>query len=187
MGRGEAADIFINDDHASLNHVELLGQILPNAQVLFMTRNVSRSKGYNLNGEYITDNIAWKTLKRGDQIKIAGLMFIVDIIPGGTTMDDFVIEFKLPEIHQSPVVTIPSPALIPVPFSPNGQPGFFNYYPVPGFPSYVNPLGNMVPPQPVQYVTPSYLPPNNGMPMQPNWWYPGMQPTQPYPAGKRSE
>ena len=142
-----------------------------------MTRNVSRSKGYNLNGEYITDNITWKTLKRGDQIKIAGLMFIVDIIPGGTTMDDFVIEFKLPEIHQSPVVTIPSPAF-PVPFSPNGQTGFFNYYPVSPY---------MVPPQPVHYVTPSYLSPNNGMPMQPNWWYPGMQPTQTYPAGKRSE
>ena len=166
FGRGDNVDIFINDDHASRNHVELMGQTLPNGQVLFMARNIS-SKGYNINEENITDTDRWIPLKRTDNIKIAGLMCFVDII-NGRDMDGFVIEFRLPEIQPSPVMTIPTP-VYPVPFSPNGQAGFYNQYPIPyaGF-------------QPV-HLSPAYLPPNNGTmpgPMQQYWPY-GMQPGQP--------
>ena len=45
FGRREGADVFINDDHASRDHVELIGQTFA-GQVSFMARNIS-SKGAN--------------------------------------------------------------------------------------------------------------------------------------------
>ena len=178
LGRREGADIFINDDHASRDHVELAGQILPDGQVSFMARNTSR-KGYYLNGEQITATDRWIALKRNDNIKIAGLMCSVDIV-SGTDMDGFVIEFKLPGIYYNPVVTIPTP-VYQVPLSPNGQPGYYNQYPVPGFPFHPNPLGNVRTPQP-------YLSPTNGVPgsMYPYSLLGGMHPGQlmgPYLTG----
>jgi hypothetical protein len=163
-----------------------------------MTRNISTSKGYNLNGQYITDNNQWIPLNKGDQIKIAGLTFTVDIIPAAAIMRIFVIEFILPQVHHSPVVTIPSPVVtnpspvvtIPssvayrAPYLSNGQSSF--YYPVPSVQPFANPHGNFVAPPSAHgnYVHPAYLPPNNGMPIQPYRLYGGMQPGQPYLAGK---
>jgi hypothetical protein len=149
-----------------------------------MTRNISTSKGYNLNGQYITDNNRWIPLNKGDQIKIAGLTFTVDIIPARAIMRIFVIEFILPQVHHSPVVTIPSPVMYPSPYLSNGQPSF--YYPVPSVQPFANPHGNFVAPPSAHgnYVHPAYLPPHNGMPIQPYWLYGGMQPGQPYLAGK---
>jgi hypothetical protein len=178
-----------------------------------MTRNISTSKGYNLNGQYITDNNQWIPLNKGDQIKIAGLTFTVDIIPAAAIMRIFVIEFILPQVHHSPVVTIPSPVVtnpspvvtipspvvtipspvvtIPssvayrAPYLSNGQSSF--YYPVPSFQPFANPHGNFVAPQSAHgnYVHPAYLPPTNGMPMQPYLFYGGiLPPGQPYLAGK---
>ena len=100
FGRGERADIFINDDGASRDHVQLIGQIPPNGQVLFMTKNLSRSKGYNVNSKEITNNDTWTPLRKFDQIKIARLLFVVDIIPG-RNMQNFILEFKLPHVNIS--------------------------------------------------------------------------------------
>ena len=147
--------------------MELIGQTLPNGQVLFMAKNISTGrKGYNINGQNITDTDRWTPLNRADNIKIAGLMFFVEIIPG-RDMSGFVIEFRFPEIQPSPVVT--TTPVYPVLLSPNGQAGFFTQYPTPyaGF-------------QPV-HPSPPYLPPNNGSmpgPVQQYWPY-GVQPSQP--------
>ncbi|CAB3979251.1 serine threonine- kinase pats1 [Paramuricea clavata] len=191
FGRGDVVDIFVNHEQASRNHVELIGQTLPNGQVLFMTRNISTSKGYHLNRQYITDNNQWMPLNKGNQIKIAGLTFTVDIIPAAAIMRIFVIEFILPQVHHSPVVTIPSPVVtIPspvtyrAPYLSNGQSSF--YHPVPSFQPFANPHGNFVPPQSAHgnYVHPAYLSPTNGMPMQPYLFYSGiLPPGQPYVAG----
>ena len=146
-----------------------MGQILPNGQVLFMILNCSR-KGYNLNGQNITDSNRWNLLNKGDQIKIAGLIFVVDIIPGKGVMEQFVIEFILAQLPHSPVTPMPG-VVYPPPLFPVGQPGFFNHP--------VQPCGNpgsFVAPQLYSaYIHPAYLPPNNGMPVQSNWQHSGMQ------------
>ncbi|XP_028415902.1 uncharacterized protein LOC114539469 isoform X2 [Dendronephthya gigantea] len=110
FGRGEGVDIFINDDGASRQHVELLAQILPNGKVSFMIRNISKTKGYHFNGKEITDNELWTRLRKGDQIKIAGLVFVVvDIILATTIKESFVVEFIHPHVsHLQPNPERPS-------------------------------------------------------------------------------
>ena len=100
FGRGEGVDIFINDGGASRQHVELLAQILPDGQVSFLIRNISETKGYHFNDKEIRDNELWTPLKKADQIKIAGLVFVVvDIIPPRIMKETFVIEFIHPHVN----------------------------------------------------------------------------------------
>ena len=178
FGRGDSANVFINDDHASRYHVELMGQSLPNQQVVFMMRN-SSGQGYNLNGQNITDHNRWNVLKTGDQIKIAGLICVVNIIPGSGDMEDFVIEFILPQVPHSSTMqmcgAVYSPPLLQI-----GQAGFFNH---PVHP--VSPVGYMAPQLISPFIHSAYLPPSNGMPpVQPNWHYAGVQPGQQPVLGK---
>ena len=175
FGRGDSVDIFINDDHASRYHVELMGQSLPNQQVIFMMLNSSR-QGYNLNGQNITDHNRWNVLKTGDQIKIAGLICVVNIVPGSGDMENFAVEFILPQVPPSPAMRMGgaaySPTLLQI-----GQAGFFNHP--------VSPVGYMAPQLTSPYLHSAYLPPNNGMPpVQPNMHYAGVQPGQQPVPGK---
>lgn len=149
--------------------MELMGQnAFLGRQVPFSIRNMSR-KGYNLNGQVITDTGQWIPLKKGDQIRIAGLIFAVDIIPGNLAMENFVVEFKLPDFPQNPVMrNITSPLCQAAPFPQIGHPSF--YYHVPSFHPCTIPYGNLMASLPI-HAQPLRVPPTNSMHVPPHWFY----------------
>lgn len=110
FGRGHGVKIFLNDERVSRRHLELTGQLLPNAQVCFSIRNVSSTNGVFVNGEEILkDQVHY--VKTGDKIAVECIAFKLEINPG-ESMENYVLKFVHPEEvcgEQRPVQEVKSP------------------------------------------------------------------------------
>ena len=150
-----------------------MGQQLPSGEVLFMViKNAKSKNGYILNGQIITNSNQWFPLKTGCQIKIAGLIFVVQIImpPQVSNLAGFIIEFKLPQADHTPVTTnLPT-------YLPNGDPRFHN-------------PGTSMSPRLVHesFPQPWYFPPSHGTAMLPSLLYSGIPSGQLYLPSKYYE
>ena len=86
FGRGHSAEVFLNDDTASREHMTLYMQTNPaTGENIFVVSTVSESEPVYINGTPFHRKAGTRVLQTNDKLRIGQLEFIVNIMPGDST------------------------------------------------------------------------------------------------------
>ena len=86
FGRGHSAEVFLNDDTASREHMTLYMQPNPaTGENIFVVSTVSESEPVYINGTPFHRKAGTRVLQTSDKLRIGQLESIVNIMPGDST------------------------------------------------------------------------------------------------------